>query len=133
MSKHFAAAANTDPLPFTVGDDPYEFFATAQAPAAALLKIAAASASDDEDGANVMQATVDFLDSVLLEASREKFAERMSSADSPITLAQIGEIVKWLVEEYAGRPTDSPSPSPAGQSDNGDNSTVSSPSTVSTS
>lgn len=79
--------------------------ATPDCPGGALLNAASL------DGASPRQQLVSlgaFLDSVLLPESRARFETALNSPDPlvNVTLAEMTEIVRWLIEEvYVGRPT----------------------------
>jgi hypothetical protein len=126
--REFQSASNQEAVTFRIGEDIFE--AAKECPAGVLLSMAAIAA--DKDG-NAIAGTMDFLDSVLLPSSREKFAERMRDPENPIALNTVTDLVQWLVELYTGRPTELPSPSPAGQPAAGPSSTEPSLATASTS
>jgi hypothetical protein len=46
--------------------------------------------------------------------------------DTPVTLNQLGDLVRWLFEQYTARPTSPPSPSSNGVGGTGTNSTATS-------
>lgn len=127
--KEFQAATSTEPVTFKIGSDMFE--AAAQCPAGVLLSMAANSS--DEGGAGAVTAAMDFLDAVLKETSRARFAERMTSVEDPISITTVTELVQWLIGVYTGRPTEQPSPSVAGPSDPSESSTAPLRETVSTS
>ena len=68
-----------------------------------LLKFASSSAS--EDGGESSKAIVDFFDSVLLPESREKFNNLLDDEFKIVSVDTLGEILGWIVEAYAARPT----------------------------
>lgn len=55
-----------------------------------------------------------FVQECLLPSSRERFAERMKSSSDPISLKQVTDVFRVLVQTYSGRPTPPPSPSTPG-------------------
>lgn len=124
--KEFAAATNTEPVTFLVGGDLFK--AAPQCPAGVMLAVASSSSET-----SAAQATVDFLNAVLLPESRELFNQRLVDAANPISMTQLTDILGWLMEVYTGRPTVTPSPSPAGPSPSGESSTASSPEMAQTS
>jgi len=122
--KEFQSATNAEAVTFRIGSDIFE--AAKECPTGVLLSMASIAA---EEGGNAVAGTMDFLDSVMLPESRERFAVRMRDAQNPISLGVVTELVQWLVEIYTGRPTVPPSPSPAGPSTTSPSSTASSPPT----
>lgn len=54
-------------------------------------------------------AIIDFLIGVLDEESHRYITDRLLDRRDPFGLAEINEILHWLVEEWGGRPTKSPS------------------------
>jgi hypothetical protein len=60
-----------------------------------------------------------FLDLVLLPEDAVRFAARMRDTTRPVTIAMLGQILQWVLEEYSERPTQQPTPSSAGLSTNG--------------
>ena len=63
-----------------------------------------------------------FFEKVLIKADREPFRELITAEPDeddddavPITLNQLSEIMKWLVSEYTGNPTQSAGPSSLGE------------------
>jgi hypothetical protein len=66
-------------------------------------------AGDDPD--KLEGALLSFFDVVLIKDARPKMHELLSSSDSddddavPISLTQLTNIVRWLVEQYTGVPT----------------------------
>lgn len=63
---------------------------------------------------------------VLFPSSAARFIERLGDQKNPIGQAKVGEIFRWLFEEYGLRPTESDSASSTGSVslDAGTNSTV---------
>ena len=67
-------------------------------------------------------AAIDFFVGVLDEESEQYVVERMMSRNDPLGLDQVQEIIMWLIEEFTGRPTQSPSASTRSQRSGGQNS-----------
>jgi len=126
--REFQSATNAEAVTFRIGTDIFE--AAKECPAGILLSMASMA---QEEGGNAVAGTMDFLDSVMLPESRERFAARMRDPQNPISLKVVTELVQWLVEVYTGRPTAQPSPSPAGPSATSPSSTEPSPPTEPTS
>lgn len=49
----------------------------------------------------------------------ERYRNIRANEDEPVTLADLQELVKWMVESQAARPTLPPSPSPGGRGNTG--------------
>lgn len=104
-------------ISFRVDED--MFHAARGVPAEVLLDFAT-EFSGMETSASVEQQLKAFrsmLEVVLLPDSLKRFSERMRDRDNPIEIDQVEDIVTWLMEQYGLRPTEQPSPSPAGQPD----------------
>jgi hypothetical protein len=112
-------------ISFKIGDDTFE--AVPAAPATVMLAFAAASSQPGANGVTAIEASLKFLDAVLTDASAQLFARRLSDKYDPIEMKTVGEITRWLMEEYNGRPTEQPSPSSAGPSTTLPSSTAPSP------
>ncbi|MGY5627463.1 hypothetical protein ACW7N6_38490 [Streptomyces sp. UC1A3] len=120
-------------ITFRVDDDVFE--ASRGVPADVLLDFAtefsdiATTATIDQQ----LKAFRSMLDVVLLPESLKRFNERMRDRANPIEIDQVEEIVTWLMEQYGLRPTEAPSSSPDGRSDQapGITSTASTPGEVS--
>lgn len=120
-------------ITFRVDDDVFQ--AARGVPAEVLLDFAtefadiATTATVDQQ----LKAFRSMLDVVLLPESLERFQERMRDRANPIEIDQVEQIVTWLMEQYGLRPTEAPSSSPDGRSDQvpGITSTASTPGEVS--
>jgi len=66
---------------------------------------------------------VDFFVSICDQPSYTYLADRLQSRENPIALEEIAEVVQWIIEEWAGRPTPSPSGSTPSHRRDGLNST----------
>lgn len=85
---------------------------------------AMARLSNTTDPAKQLSEIADVLEMTLVPASAELFASRWKDTERPITMAQVAEIVKWVMTEYSGgRPTSAPSDGSAGHGSNGTGST----------
>jgi len=83
------------------------FTCVSVAPAGVLLDMVAAQ---DSSGGRSAQALTDFVNGVLMDADLERFAALVHDKDVAIPIEVLGQIVAWLAEEYAGRPTQPPTP-----------------------
>lgn len=66
-----------------------------------------------------MAAAIDFFVGVLDKNSEQYVVDRMMSRENPLGLDKVEEIVMWLIEEFTGRPTRSPSASTRSQRSGG--------------
>lgn len=106
-----SAAAGTAPVEFRI--DGESFYATPVIPAAVMAEILPLARTGTE--AERLNALSRFLDTVLYQESAERLAARMRSPEEPLTLAEVAEVLQWLLEEvYALRPSAPSSPSPGG-------------------
>lgn len=111
------------PLEFVEFDIDGEVFRAINiAPAMAVLDVSRVNDAKDLDRVTIIMS---FLDQVLEVDSALRFAERLKSAENPITIDEVAAIAVWLVEEvYATeRPTEAPSPSPNGSGSTGPSTT----------
>jgi hypothetical protein len=101
-------------IEFKIDDD--VFTAKSPIPAQTLMDFASAFSSMNEDSAveDQLAAFQGVLDLVLMPQSLERFKQRMSDADEPVSVEQVEEIVSWLFEEYGLRPTQPSEPSVPG-------------------
>ena len=122
-----------DKIQFKIDDDVFD--AKSPIPAQTLIDFAStftgltqASTVDQQ-----LAAFNGVLELVLMPASLQRFRDRMSSAEEPIEISQIEEVITWLFEAYGMRPTELPSDSSDGQTspDSGTSLTASTPDVVS--
>ena len=78
-----------------------------------LIEFIAKSASGDP--AAGAQAVLDFFDTAVIPADRERFKTMLESEEYIVPMDTLTQIMDWMVEEYTGRPTEQPSPSESGQ------------------
>ena len=122
MRKEFVAGSSIhDEVAFTVkgtdrtSGEPFEeeFRCLPDAPGTALVMLLGAI-----DGSLALRAgaVISFLDAVLVPEDEARFRVLIQSKDRLIPVETLGEIMDWLVEAYANRPTPPPSGSPDGAS-----------------
>lgn len=70
-------------------------------------------APDATSEAEVSRALAAFIDKILVDDDRPRFAQALRRRDDPVDGLTLLEIVDWLGEQYAGRPT-SPSADSSG-------------------
>jgi hypothetical protein len=80
-------------------------------------------ASNTDQAAGV----IDFFINVLDKPSRQYVMDRMASRDNRIPIADVIEILEWFIEEWGGRPTQSPSASTSSRRSGGRKSTARTP------
>lgn len=118
--KNFTNMAKAPDIEFQIDDD--VFVAVGTAPAMAVLDVSAVGAAE---GVDRLRIVFEFLDQVLKPESAQRFAERMRSADEPITVDQAAAVAVWLMEEHYApeRPTEAQSSSAGGPGTTGQSST----------
>ena len=79
----------------------------------ALMKFIS-GAADPENAASSADAVLEFFDHALYKEDKKRFQEMAESEEYIIPLDTLTKIMDWLVEQYAGRPTQSPTPSEPG-------------------
>jgi hypothetical protein len=85
----------------------YHFRAMPQIPGGLLVQ---AGAQD-----NQMRGALEFMYAVIHPADADRFDELLHSKDPYVDPDDLGELFKWLQEQYAGRPTDTPPASVVGR------------------
>jgi hypothetical protein len=113
-------------LDFTIDDDTFE--AASAIPAEIYAEFVSNYSNVDENGttADVFKAMASALETVLLPDSFARFKARLRDRTNPIELAQMTDVVLWLIEEYGDRPTPPSQPSSDGPAspESGTNSTA---------
>lgn len=90
-----------DPLQFVLQGDTYTCVPVV--PVGDALDLA--DAPDVDAGAAFMVAICAFVDKILVDDDRPKFAAAIRRRDDPVDPMTLLEIVEWLSEEYVARPT----------------------------
>lgn len=100
------------PLEFKIGPD--VFYAVRDCPAGTIVDLAQMVRA--ADGSDKLQAVMKFFDQVLRSESIERFAQRIRSADQPITFKVLMAVFEALLGEYTAevRPTEAASSSQNG-------------------
>jgi hypothetical protein len=106
------AAGETEPVTFKLHGE--EFTCQANVPGKVLLDLVAKGAEDDSGAAGAVMVNT-FFKAVLLPESYERFDALATNPDKIVTVETIGQIVEWLMEQYADRPTERPELSPDGR------------------
>lgn len=70
-----------------------------------------------------LAAIIDFFVGVLDEPSHQYLVERLLDRRDPFGLPEVSELLEWMVEEWGGRPTGSPSGSATSRRTGGQKST----------
>lgn len=100
-----------EPLSFELYDETFECYPAV--PGKVLLSLAATSAADD--GAAAAKTITTFFEKVLKPESFERFDKLAGDPERVVTVETLSEIVAWLMENYAERPTQEPTGSLSGQ------------------
>lgn len=107
------------PLPFKV--DGKDFLA--EPPTEGQIAAMLSGASDMSSTSEKVASALNFFFSVLHDDDVAYFKRRLFDRDDPFGAGEIAEIVAWLVEEWAGRPTKQPSDYTPSQQNGGPRST----------
>lgn len=96
---------------FIVRDETFSFV---DASPEILTSFDASMNGDDDENAvwKLMDAQIMLF---LRESDRERWQKLRARKEEPVTIAQLTEIVRWLMEQQTGRPTNPPAPSEAGR------------------
>lgn len=96
---------NLEPISFKLYGE--EFHCRPQIPGKVMIDIAAKTADEENAAANASMIN-DFFSAVLMGDSADRFNALAEDPDRVVTIDQIMEIVSWLMEQYADRPTTRP-------------------------
>ena len=123
MARHKSFAGGTEisefePLNFSLNGE--DFNCHPAIPGAVLLEFVKDADSGTGDSA---KALYNFLSSAMPDEEYEKLQKTLRNPEVIIEIETIGEIVSWLVEEYASRPTQRPENSSNGEQNSGPTST----------
>jgi hypothetical protein len=96
------------------GDDPIEFVVDGHEcicykPQASQFAVLMASISRQSDWPTQVAGVINFFASVLDQPSHAYLTGRLLDREDPFGIEQVQEIIEWMVEEWTGRPTQSPS------------------------
>jgi hypothetical protein len=91
-----------------------EFICRPAIPGKAILNLVAKSSGQDNAG-EAANAIGDFFKVVLFPESYERFEALAVDPDRIVSMDKLSEIVGWLAEEYADRPTSRSEALPSGQ------------------
>jgi hypothetical protein len=98
---------SSEPKRFRIDDDVFE--CAARLPVGMVqrfIRMTKPVNTDDEDAvAARLDAMMEILDSIMFDASAERFAHRMRSKEEPIDTQQMADVMGWLMQEYGERPT----------------------------
>ena len=84
---------------------------TAHSPTAPQLALFLAAFGDTADMGSRVVDTLNFFNSRFSREDAAYFKRRLNDPDDPYDFAKMSEILSWLIEEWSGRPTISPSES----------------------
>jgi predicted transcriptional regulator len=101
------STGDAEPISFKIYDQ--EFHCVAQIQGKVLLNMVANTKSDDpSEAANTINT---FFETVLKKESLDRFNALLENENNIVTVDTLGEIVGWLTEQYANRPTEGSSAS----------------------
>jgi hypothetical protein len=112
--KDFGNMGNTDrvPISFKLYDE--EFHCRPALQGKMLLDLISRS-TDPNDPAAAAKVVTDFFKQVLVQESYDRFEILTNDPEKIVDVEGLGEIVNWLVEQYAERPTTRSEVSSSGQ------------------
>lgn len=103
-------------IEFKIDDDVFRCHPRLPAQVMIDFAVQAEKMGDNPTGEQGVQAMLDVLEATLLPDHFRQFTVRMKDPGNPIDLAQVSEIVPWIMEEYGLRPTEPSEPSSDGLS-----------------
>ena len=106
------SSADAEPISFKLAGE--DFHCRPQIPGKVMLDLASKT-GDEENPTQSARMIDEFFRIALLPESHERFTALTLDPDRIITMEQLMEIVSWLVEVYAERPTSRPEVSSNGQ------------------
>jgi len=97
----------TAPVRFRIGAD--EFQARPMISAQRMVQLAEMGEKiDAAEGMVKLSIFTEVFELALYPESLERFRARLYDDDNPIGMGQVGQVIEWLIEQYAGRPTPPP-------------------------
>jgi len=126
--KDFSLPGGLEPKKFKVDND--VFLLSPQIPIGLLGEVAklsglvSAALSSTDDAEQAVASIRDVFGLFMFPESLDRFTDRLRSRTEPIGLPQIQNILPWLLEAYALRPTAQPSGSSNGSAPEGDSTSL---------
>jgi len=126
--KDFTLPGGLEPKKFRVDNDVFSM--SPQIPIGLLGEVAklsglvGAALNSTDDAEKAIMSIRDVFGLFMFEDSLERFTERLTSRREPIGLPHIQNILPWLLEAYALRPTAQPSGSSNGSAPEGDSTSL---------
>lgn len=117
---------NAEPVTFKVDDDEF----TAYPPTEGQMALMMAAQANNRETSDHVAGVIDFFDGLLDEETQKIFRERLMDRDDPFDFDLVQEIMESLIEEWSGRPTQSPRGSTPSRPTTGRKSTARQRSTV---
>lgn len=90
-----------EPLSFILDDFEY----VALPPTPAQFAVFMSTQAESREVADRVAGVIDFFDGLLAEEARRTFRKRLLDRNDPFSFDTVQEIMEWLVEEWAARPT----------------------------
>lgn len=117
-------STNRRTIEFKIDDD--TFYATGSVPAGVMREMLSIQGDmNSSSSSEQYDLMIKIFEHLLLKDSLELFKYRLNSADNPIDLSVLPDVIEWLVGEATGqRPTRQPSDSIDGQMTIGESSTA---------
>lgn len=109
------AASSDEPITFTLYGETIRCKSAMQG--RSLIDFIAQSSQDDPSSA--ARAVLSFFDQAVVEEDHDTFNRITTGTETIVPMDTLSEIMDWLVEQYTGRPTEPPTPSPSGDTSTG--------------
>lgn len=110
-----------EPKRFRINDDVFE--CTPEMPLAVMVKASELQLTAEVLKTKGMEPVLAFFDSVMFDASAQRFRERTADKVNPVGLRHVAKIIPWLMEVYGLRPTQPSEDSSASPESDGTSST----------
>lgn len=106
MTKKFTTQRQTKPITFELDEE--TFTCRPEIPGTLLLEYAEMIGQDNVSVS--AKVVLDFFKAVMRDEEHARFRKFTDSPDNPVNIQVLGEIVEYLLGEYAQRPTQPSSP-----------------------
>lgn len=114
-----SAIDGAEPIEFTLDDETFKAYPPTPAQFAYHVR-----EQSHRDTSRRIASVINFLDGLLDEQGRDRFAERLLDRDDPFGLDDVNNIIAGLIEEWTANPTEPPSSSAQSPSTAGKRSTA---------
>jgi hypothetical protein len=114
-------------IPVNIDDRVYHF----RKPGDGQIAMLMASTGRHSKQVDQISGVINFVTAILPEEDRNHLVDRLLDYDDPYGVADIQKVLEYLIGEWSGRPTEQPSGSGGSPKPDGQNSTLTTPASIS--